>query len=342
MADSRFHRKSGPVAIGKLLAMVGMKVPDGVDPEQLIHDVAPIETATSDDLTFLDNRKYIKALADCGAGFCVTTSDLAERVPEGTVALASPHPYLVFATLAGIFYPPASARAGVHDRAIVDDAAVLGEGVEVCAGAVVSAGAEIGDGCVIGANASVAENVVIGAGCRIGANVSLENCILGDRVDVQAGVVIGAPGFGFAPHPERHVPVPQVGRVLIGDDCHIGANSSLACGSGHDTVIGRNVWIDNLVQVAHNVQIGDGSVVVAQVGIAGSSKIGKFAQIGGQVGIAGHLKIGDGVRIGATSGVMRDVPSGETIIGSPAIDAKEFWRQQAALKRLLSKKRNTK
>ena len=342
MADSRFHPKSDPVAIGKLLALVGMDVPDGIDPERMVHDVAPIETATADDITFLDNRKYIKALADCGAGFCITTPDLAERVPADTIALAAPHPYLVFATLAGVFYAPKPARAGVHDRAAVDDTAKLGDGVEVRAGAVIAAGADIGDGCVIGANVSVAENVVVGAGCRIGANVSLENCVLGERVDVQAGVVIGAPGFGFAPHPERHVPVPQVGRVMVGDDCHIGANSSLACGSGHDTVIGRNVWIDNLVQIAHNVRIGDGSVVVAQVGIAGSTKVGNFAQIGGQVGIAGHLNIGDGVRIGATSAVMRDVPSGETVLGSPAIDAKEFWRHQAALKRLLSKKRSTK
>lgn len=339
MPDSRFHKRAGPFTVGDLASRTGLfELPDGADPARQVTDVAPLETAGADDLSFLENRKYLPQLADTGAGFVVVSPDLVDRVPEGTMALATPHPYLAYAMVAQAFYPAPPSSGEIHPGAAVDPGAQIGKNVEIGANAVIGAGAEIGDGTVIGPAATIGPNVVIGGDCRIGANCSLETCVLGDRVVLQPGARIGMPGFGFAPHPQRHQPVPQLGRVLIGDDCQIGANTCIACGSGHDTVLGRNVWIDNLVQIAHNVEIGEGSILVGQVGLAGSAKLGRFVQMGGQSGVSGHITVGDQVRVGAKSGVMNDTPDGATVIGQPAIPEKEFWRQLVAFRRLASKK----
>jgi len=343
MADPRFHTRKDPISIGELAQRTQLfQLPDGVSPDTLVHDVGPLESADAGTFSFLENRRYLPQLAETRAGFCVLTPELAERVPEGTVALATPHPYLAYALVAQAFYPTRPSSGAVHPSAFVDATAKLAEGVEVGAGAVVEAGAEIGAGTRLAANATVGRNVVLGAGCEIGSNVSLETCILGDRVTVQPGACIGMPGFGFAPHPQRHQTVPQLGRVLIGNDCHIGSNTCVASGSGHDTVLGNNVWIDNQVQVAHNVEIGDGSIIVGQVGIAGSAKLGRFVQVGGQAGIAGHITLGDQARVGASSGVMNNIEPGDTVLGQPAIPAKDFWRQLAALRRLVPGRGNRK
>lgn len=339
MPDPRFHRRQGPFTIGALAEQTRLfALPESADPAAEVTDVAPLETAGPTEVSFLENRKYLPALEVGKAGFCVVDEEMAGKVPAGTVPLITPHPYLAYAMIAQAFYPALPARPGVHASAVVEASATIGEGVEIGPNAVIGAGAEIGAGTSIGPGATIGENVIVGKQCRIGPNVSLETCVLGDRVDVQAGARIGTPGFGFAPHPERHQPVPQLGRAMIGDDCHIGANTCIARGSGHDTVLGRNVWIDNLVQIAHNVEIGDGSILVGQVGIAGSAKVGRFVQIGGQVGLAGHITVGDQVRIGAKAGVMTDVEEGLTIIGAPAVPEKEFWRQMVALKRLGARK----
>jgi UDP-3-O-[3-hydroxymyristoyl] glucosamine N-acyltransferase len=339
MADSRFHTRAGAISVGQLAEATKLfALPDGADASEMIADVAPLEIAGPTDLSFLENRKYLSAMKASKAGFCVMLPEFAEQAPEGMVPLATPHPYLAYAMIAQALYPAPLSSGTIHPAAYVDPDAIIGEGVEIGANAVVEAGATIGSGTVLSANVTISKNVSVGSDCRIGANASLETCEVGDRVNIQAGARVGMAGFGFAPHPERHRTVPQLGRVLIGSDCHIGANTCIARGSGHDTTIGNNVWIDNMAQIAHNVEVGDGSILVAQVGIAGSAKLGRFVQMGGQSGVSGHVKVGDQVRIGAKSGVMGDVDAGSTIIGLPAIPEKEFWRQLIALKRLGSKK----
>jgi UDP-3-O-[3-hydroxymyristoyl] glucosamine N-acyltransferase len=339
MADSKFHKRSGPLPLGVMAKQLQLfQIPDGADAAALITDVAPLETAGPTELSFLENRKYLGAMKDSKAGFCVMLPEFADQAPQGMVPLATPHPYLAYAMIAQALYPLRPSSGVVHASASVDPAANVEADVEIGAHAVIEAGAQIGAGTIIAANATIGTNVTVGEQCRIGANSSLETCVVGDRVTIQAGARIGTAGFGFAPHPERHRAVPQLGRVLIGNDCTIGANTCVACGSGHDTVIGNNVWIDNLCQIAHNVEVGDGSILVGQVGVAGSAKMGRFVQIGGQAGVAGHVSVGDQVRIGAKSGVMGDVEAGSTIIGQPAIPEKEFWRQLIALKRLGSRK----
>ena len=162
--------------------------------------------------------------------------------------------------------------------------------------------------------------------------------MIGDHVSIYRGAMIGQDGFGFAIDPAGFVKVPQLGRVIIEDHVEIGANTTIDRGAGPDTVIGQGTWIDNLVQIGHNVQIGRGCVIVAQVGISGSTRIDDFVMIGGQAGVAGHLHIASGARIGAQSGVMRNIPAGEQQMGSPSIPTKQFMRQTATLNKLTKKK----
>jgi UDP-3-O-[3-hydroxymyristoyl] glucosamine N-acyltransferase len=203
---------------------------------------------------------------------------------------------------------------------------------------VVAAGAEIGRGCVIGSAAVIGPGVVIGDDTRVGPGASLRYCLVGSHVRILAGARIGERGFGFAPGAEGHVDVPQLGRVVIGDHVEIGANTTIDRGSGPDTVVGPGCRIDNLVQIGHNVRLGRGCIVIAQAGISGSTALGDHVVIAAQGGLTGHLTIGAGARVAAQAGVMRDVGPGETVMGSPAMPIRQFWRQVATLARIATKR----
>ncbi|MDP6342032.1 MAG: UDP-3-O-(3-hydroxymyristoyl)glucosamine N-acyltransferase [Alphaproteobacteria bacterium] len=334
MADSRFFHRQGPFTLAELAGRGGAELADGVAGDREIEDVAPLETATAAELSFLDNKAYIDAFAASAAGAAVIAPHHADRAPADMALLLSEQPYRCFALIAQAFYPRPRPLPGISAAACVDGEATLGADCQVEAGAVIAAGAEIGDRCRIGANATIAEGVRLGEDGIVHANVSLGHCLIGDRVTLHPGVRIGQDGFGFAIDPGGHVKVPQVGRVLIGDDCDIGANTTIDRGSMRDTVIGAGCWIDNLVQIGHNVELGRGCVLAAMTGISGSTKVGDFVAIGGQVGMAGHLNVGDGAQIAAQSGIMADVPPGATVCGSPAVPIKQFFRQVATLSRL--------
>ena len=242
---------------------------------------------------------------------------MAEHAPKGCIAIPAPYPYKAYAQAAQAFYPCAINNGTIHESAIIGK------------------DAQIGDGTQIGAGAIIGDNVHIGARCRIGAGAVITHALVGDDVTIYRGACIGQDGFGFAIDPQGHVKVPQLGRVVIEDHVEIGANTTIDRGAGPDTIIGQGTWIDNLVQIGHNVKIGKGCVIVAQVGVSGSTVIEDYAMLGGQVGVAGHLRIGQGARIAAQSGVMRNVPDGEEQMGTPSIPIKQFMRQVAALKRLI-------
>jgi len=318
MTDLRFHDRTGPHSLAKIALASECILADASQGDVMMDDVAPLDAAGGNDLSFLDNPKYKDKFRTTKAGAVIVSKDMAASAPKGCIVLVSDNPYRSYALAAAHFYPwPAGGQ--VSERAHIE------------------AGAQIGEGCIIEAGAYIGANVVIGKGCWIGSNASITHAVLGQKVRVHAGARIGQDGFGFSLSPKGYAPVPQLGRVLIEDFVSIGANTCIDRGAGPDTVIGMGSVLDNMVQIAHNVKLGKGCVLAAQVGISGSTTLGDYVVMGGQSGIAGHLTIGSGVRIAAKSGVTKDVPAGEEWVGFPAAPRRAYWREQATIKKLLSK-----
>jgi UDP-3-O-[3-hydroxymyristoyl] glucosamine N-acyltransferase len=264
-----------------------------------------------------------------------------EDVPAGRTVLRARNAYLAFAKISTLFNPPPAARPEIAPTAAVHPSARVHPSAQVMPLATVGPGARVGARTVLHPGVHLGEDAAVGDDCVLYANVVVrERCVVGDRVILQPGCVLGSDGFGFAFDPEgegrgpRHFKVPQIGNVVVEDDVEIGAGTCVDRAALGTTRIGRGAKVDNLVQIAHNVEVGPLSLLVAQVGIAGSTKLGMGVVIGGQTGIVGHLRIGDGVRIGARSGVMRDVEPGETISGTPALPHAEWLKSMAALERL--------
>jgi UDP-3-O-[3-hydroxymyristoyl] glucosamine N-acyltransferase len=335
MVDPRFFELVGPFSLGQLAQIAGAELSDGADPKAVIRNVAPIDVAGPSDVSFLDNKRYLDALADSNAGACIIDPHYADRAGKGMALLLTKQPYSAYAKVAWAFYPRGASLDGVHQTAIVDPSAKLGDKVSLGPYVVVGPGAEIGIGCHISAQAVIGPGVVIGDDTRVGPGSSLSHCLIGRRCQLHDGVRIGTRGFGFAMDPEGYVDVPQLGRVIIEDDVEVGANVTIDRGAGPDTVVGAGAKIDNLVQIGHNVQIGRGCILVAQSGIAGSTKLEDQVVLAAQAGVAGHLRIGKGAQIAAKCGVMRDVAPGQIMCGYPAMPIKEFFRPVALWQRQL-------
>lgn len=329
--DDRFFARSGPHTLADVAAAAGGTAAD--DGRQL-HGVAPLQSAGPTHVSFLDNRRYLDALAGTRAGAVILHPDLANRVPSGTAAIAVADPYSGWARVAGLFHPPPPVRPGVHPSAVVAPDAMLDASAEIGPLVVIGARAVVGPRCRIGAGAVIGDAVSMDADCRIGPLASISHAVLGVRVYVYPGARIGQEGFGFATTPTGFLTVPQLGRVLLEDDVEVGANSTIDRGSAADTVIGAGSRLDNLVQVGHNVQLGRCCVVVAQAGISGSTVLEDFVVIAAQAGLAGHIRIGSKARIGAQAGVMSDVEAGLDVVGSPSLPIREFFRGVATLRKL--------
>jgi len=340
MADRRFFDRAGPFALDVLCAVSGAKLLHAEQSARLFSDVAPLETAGPADVSFLENRKYIEIFARSYAGAAFVDEKAVERAPPGMAVLVSKEPYKAYALAAQAFYPAAKVAACRAPSAVIDLTAEVPEDCEIGPNVVIEGRVRLGHRCRVGANTVIASGVEIGDDCQIAANVTLTHCVIGSRVVLHPGARIGQDGFGFAPDPIMPIKVPQLGRVLIGDDVDIGANTTIDRGSGHDTVIGSGSMIDNLVQIGHNVVLGRCCILAGQVGISGSTKLDDFVMVGGQGGLAGHLHIGSGARIAAKSGLMRDVPAGETVCGSPAVPLSEFMRQTAMVQQLAKRRAN--
>ena len=336
MPDPRFYAVAGPFTLRELAQIADAEIASG-DETQSLADVAPLATAGARDMSFLDNRRYLDQFRKSAAGACLVASEAAKAAPAGMSLLIAKDPYRAYAKVAAAFHPLRPPEPGVHPVASVAADSRIGGGSRIESGAVIGAKTEIGRRCHIGANAVIGDGVVIGDDSSVGSGASISHAIIGMRVIVHGGARIGQDGFGFALGAEGHLKVPQLGRVVIGDDVEIGANTTIDRGAGPDTVIGDGTKIDNLVQIAHNVRIGRGCVIVAQVGISGSTRIGDFVMLGGQAGLTGHLDIGDGAKIAAQAGVMRDIEPGTTVGGSPAVPQRQWLKGVAMIERMTRK-----
>ena len=334
--NARFFHRSGPHSLAAVAEAARGTVTSEIG--IMLDGVAPLQNAGPAQVSFLDNRRYASALDETLAGAVIVHPEMAARVPARTVAIVTAEPYAGWARVAALFHPMPPLAPGIHPSAVVDEGATVDPSAEVGPLCVIEAGAEIGPGCRIGAGAVIGSGVVLGRDCRIGPHASLSHAILGARVYVYPGARIGQEGFGFATTGTGFLTVPQLGRVLLGDDVEVGANTTIDRGSAGDTVIGAGSRLDNLVQIGHNVVIGRCCVIVAQVGISGSTVLEDFVRVGGQAAMAGHLRVGKGAQVGAQAGVMADIEAGGQMLGSPAQPSRDFFRQVATLKKLASRR----
>ena len=338
MADPRFFDKVASLTLGQIVEIGEVTAPTEADLNRTFSDVAGLAEAGPTDVSWAFIPKAREDLKQTKAGAVIVPEKFLEYVPSGCVALVAKDAHRSYGLVASAFYPR-RVEAMISDKAYVDPTAQIGEGCRIEAGAFIGPNVKIGAGCEIGPNAVLEKGVELGALCTVGANATVSHCIAGNKVYIYPGCHVGQDGFGFAMSPEKGPQkVPQLGRVIIGDDVEIGSSTCVDRGAMGDTVIGSGTRIDNLVQVAHNVKLGRCCVMVSQVGIAGSCEFGDFVVAGGQSGFAGHLKIGTGAQIGAQSGVMSEVPPGSVLLGSPAVPHKDFLRQVLALKKLTQTK----
>jgi len=324
------QRGASPIRLSELAAALEREFVGEKDP--LIVGVAPLDSAGAGDLSFVRSEAWAEKIAASAAGALILPLGVESR---DRPAILSPNPALDFARAVERILPSQQPASGVHPSASVADSASVDASASIGAGAVVGERCKIGPGTVLHANVSLYSDVVVGSDSVLHSGVVVrEACELGDRVCLQPGVIIGGDGFGYVGDGGRLHKIPQVGRVVIEDEVEIGANSSVDRATLAETRVRRGAKIDNLVQIGHNCDIGEGAVIVAQTGLSGSTVIGHGAMVMAQAGSAGHLKVGDYAFVGARAGLHKDVPDGARVFGSPQLEERQWHRAMAALTRL--------
>ncbi|QES89771.1 UDP-3-O-(3-hydroxymyristoyl)glucosamine N-acyltransferase [Rhizosphaericola mali] len=319
------------------LAQIIQGVVEG-DENVSVQSFGKIEEAKSGQLSFLSNPKYEEYLYSTDASIVIVNSDLVLKDKVKATLVRVSDSYSAFATLLDLYSKlRMSHHVGIEAKASIHSSAKIGKDVFVADFAYISANAEIGDNVKIYPGVFIGENVKIGDGTVINANVSIyHDCIIGKNVILHAGIVIGSDGFGFAPNPDgSYAKIPQIGNVVIEDNVEIGANTTIDRSTIGSTFIRTGVKLDNLIQIAHNVEVGENTVIAAQAGVSGSSKVGKYVMIGGQVGVVGHIRIADFTKINAQSGVTKSITVPKSsVTGTPAYNFSAMVRSQVLMRGL--------
>jgi UDP-3-O-[3-hydroxymyristoyl] glucosamine N-acyltransferase len=321
------------ITLAELAALTGGILENG-GPDLVVSGAAAVTEASGAQVTFFGNARYLAALKQSQAAAAFVPLDFADQIAPALIKVANPS--LAFAQALEKFAPaPITYAPGVHPTAVIGPEVTLGEAVSIQPYAVIERGAAIGAGSIIGAHVFIGQESVLGLQCHIHPHVTLrERTLIGARVIIHSGTVIGSDGFGYEFSGGRHVKIPQTGCVQIDDDVEIGANVTIDRARFGRTWIQEGAKIDNLVQIAHNVIVGRHSIIVSQTGISGSSKLGQYVTLAGQVGLVGHIEIGDRVIVGAKSGVSKNIPAGETWFGYPATPIRESKERLAYINRL--------
>lgn len=305
------------------------------NPEAAVKTFAKIEEGQEGAISFLANPKYAHYLYETLSSVVLVNQDFVLERPVKATLVRVPNAYEAIARLLSLYESMTQKRTGIHPLACVSETATLGEGVYVGPFAYVGEGVSIGNGTQIYAHVVLEENTTVGDNCTIYPNVSVyKECRIGNGVILHSGCVIGADGFGFAPAADGYEKIPQIGIVTIEDNVEIGANACVDRSTMGSTYVRRGAKLDNLVQIAHNVEVGAHTVMSAQVGVAGSTKIGEWCMFAGQVGMAGHLTLPDRTTAGAQAGIHTSRTGGVPLMGTPAIDARTFARSSAVFKNL--------
>ena len=300
-----------------------------------VHTFAKIEEGIPGAISFLSNPKYTHYLYDTKSDIVLINEDLVLEKPVTPTLIRVNNAYEAVAKLLQLYESIKPKKSGIDPLAYISKSAKIGKECYIGAFAYIGENAEIGDGCAIYPHAYIGDGVKMGENCTINPNTTIyQGCKLGNNKIIHAGSVIGADGFGFAPNAEGYDKIPQIGIVIIEDNVEIGANTCIDRSTMGATILHKGVKLDNLVQIAHNNEIGENTVMSAQVGIAGSTKVGSWCMFGGQVGIAGHITIGDKVFLGAQSGVPSSLKSNQSLIGTPPMEPTPYFKSQAIFRRL--------
>ncbi len=337
MVDPRFYKNNGPFSLKQIAEICNASLVDETKSDIMINDIASIFKGGEGEISFFFDKKKKEAAANIKTTACVTSKDFASLIPQNVIVLLSDNPHDSFVKLNYTMYSEILSEAKICETARIAKTAKIGQNCYIGDYVVVGENVEIGDNCYLEPNCVIADGCKLGNDCRIGSCANIMHSIIGNNVYIYGGARIGWDGFGFQTVQGQHKRIPQLGRVIIGNDVEIGANSCIDRGALDDTIIGDGCRIDNMVQVAHNDVLGRGCILVALTGIAGSCNFGDYVVVGGQAGFADHLNIGSQAQIGAKSGVMRDVEAGTAVMGIPAIGFRDFMKQTATIQKMCKK-----
>ena len=320
-----FFKNVGPFKIQNLLISSGIKNKDNFKNDK-IHDVKDLSSATDKDITFFHSQNYSDLASNTKASYCVTLNNLSKFLPNTCKKIIVENVLLSMANVTKKFYP--NSITDDFDNSVKDiDKTTFKKKVKYGKNVLIGKNVKIGKNCLIGHNTIIEKNVSIGSNCSIGSNVIIRNTIVKDNVSILDGCVIGKKGFGFFPNKNNNIRYPHIGIVIINENSEIGCGSTIDRGSLSNTVIGKNVFLDNQIHIAHNNKIGNNCIIAGQVGMAGSSSLGDNVMIGGQAGISGHLKIGNNVHIGGGSGVINNIEDNSKVMGYPAKNLRDFIKE---------------